>query len=100
MRSNIISLKEYREEKIKKLDKQKLYYMDKADLLDELIQYCEAIKKDPYDIQLALWGEDLMEVISERALTKELFDLVDSYQKNGAHKIFQLEQQIDQSKSS
>ena len=64
--------------------------MEKVDLLDELIKFYEAIKKDPCNIELVLWGEDLMEVISERALTKELHELAEDIQNKGPHQIFNL----------
>jgi hypothetical protein len=82
MTSNIYNLSQYREAKERENTKSQLYYIEKVDLLDELIRYYEAIKKDPCNIELALWGEDLMEVISDRALTRELSNLVDEHQQN------------------
>lgn len=89
--NKIVSLCEYRDLKNQMLTKDKLFYMEKAELLDELIQYYEAIKKDPCNIELALFGEDLMDVISQRALTRELYELAEDYQEKGPHKVFNLE---------
>ena len=90
MNSKIVDLKNYKEEKLKNLTRQKLYLIEKVELLDELIKFYEAIKKDPCNIELVLWGEDLMEVISQRALTKELHELAENIQSKGPHQIFNL----------
>lgn len=73
------------------LPKQKLFYLSKAELLEQLIDYYEAVKKDPFSLSIALWGEDLMEVISMRALTKELTDLAETHRTKGPKAAFDLE---------
>ena len=83
MGANVVSLGEYRLSKRQKLTKEMLYYMNKIQLLEELIKYYEEVKTDPYDIDLALWGEDLMDVISQRRLSKELHDLLEQYDAEG-----------------
>ncbi len=91
MNSKVIDLENYKEEKLRKKIRQRLYLMEKVELLDELIKFYEGIKKDPCNIELVLWGEDLMEVVSERALTKELHELAENIQSKGPHQIFNLE---------
>jgi hypothetical protein len=83
MGANVISLGEYRLAKRAKLSKDMLYYMSKVQLLEELIRYYEEVKADPYNIDIALWGEDLMEVISQRRLSKELNDLLEENNAEG-----------------
>lgn len=83
MGAKVVSLSEYRLSKRQSLTKEMLYYMNKIQLLEELIRYYEEVKADPYDIDLALWGEDLMDVISQRRLSKELHDLLDQYEAEG-----------------
>lgn len=73
------------------MSKQKLFYLTKAELLEQLIDYYEAVKKDPFSLSIALWGEDLMDVISERALTRELQDLAEQHKVNGPAAVFKLE---------
>ena len=90
MSSKVVNLQNYKEEQVKNKARERLYFMEKVELLDELIKFYEAIKKDPCNIELVLWGEDLMEVISKRALTKELHELAEDIQNKGPHQIFNL----------
>lgn len=91
MSAKIISLKEYKQKKNMLMPKQKLLYLSKAELLQQLIDYYEAVKADPFSLSIALWGEDLMDVISMRALTKELTDLAENHKNNGPAAAFDLE---------
>ena len=84
-------MQDYKIKKNMLLPKQKLLYLSKAELLAQLIDYYEAVKKDPFSLSIALWGEDLMEVISMRALTRELSDLADEHMKNGAAAAFKFD---------
>ncbi|HBQ21219.1 MAG: hypothetical protein A2Z91_00280 [Deltaproteobacteria bacterium GWA2_38_16] len=83
-------MNEYKKNKYMKMPKQKLFLLSKTELLEQLIEYYEAVKKDPFSLSIALWGEDLMDVISMRALTKELQDLADTHKKGGAVAAFNL----------
>ncbi len=94
MDAKVISLKEYRMNKNMMMPKQKLLYLSKAELLEQLIDYYEAVKKDPFSLSIALWGEDLMDVISMRALTRELSDLAENHKRKGPSAVFQLDQKI------
>ena len=91
MSANVISLKEYRLQKNLLTTKHKLMHMSKTELLDQMIQYYEAVRKDPFSLSIALWGEDLMEIISMRALTRELTELAERHQQKGALAVFQLD---------
>lgn len=73
------------------MPKQRLFYLSKAELLQQLIDYYEAVKKDPFSLSIALWGEDLMDVISMRALTRELTDLAENHKQKGPSAVFQLD---------
>lgn len=91
-KGDVISLKEYKIKKNIMMPKEKLFYLSKADLLSQLIDYYEAVKKDPFSIDIALWGEDLMDVISMRALTRELTELAERHQEQGPMAVFKLDQ--------
>ena len=91
MPATIISLGEYKKNKFMIMPKQKLFYLSKAELLEQLVSYYEAVKQDPFSLSIALWGEDLMEIISMRALTKELQDLADQHKKEGPMAAFKLD---------
>lgn len=91
MEAKIFSLKDHKLKKNILLTKQKLMYLSKAELLTQLIEYYEAVKKDPFSLSIALWGEDLMDVISMKALTRELTDLAENHKKNGASSVFKME---------
>ena len=91
MSAKVISLKDYRLQKNLLTPKHKLMHMSKAELLDQLIQYYEAVRKDPFSLSIALWGEDLMEIISMRALTRELSELAERHQQKGPSAVFQLD---------
>ncbi|HLB59755.1 MAG TPA: hypothetical protein VJL87_06715 [Bdellovibrionota bacterium] len=81
MSANVVSLAEFRKKKRERLTKEHLFYMSKVQLLQELIRYYEEIKADPFNIELALWGEDLMDVISMRTLSRELHELLDEHEE-------------------
>lgn len=83
MGAKVFSLSEYRLTKRQRLTKEMLYFMSKIQLLEELIKYYEEVKINPFDIDLALWGEDLMDVISQRKLSRELHDLLEQYDAEG-----------------
>ena len=83
MAAEVIAISDYKQKKSMSLSKHKLYQLSKAELLDHLIQYYEAVKKDPFSLSIALWGEDLMDVISQRALTRELSALAEDHKKRG-----------------
>ena len=87
----VVSLGEYKKSKFMLMPKQKLFYLSKAELLEQLVSYYEAVKKDPFSLSIALWGEDLMEVISLKALTKELQDLADQHKKEGPRAVFKMD---------
>lgn len=90
-KNNVISLKEYKIHKNIMMPKEKLFYLSKTELLSQLIDYYEAVKKDPFSIEIALWGEDLMDVISMRALTRELTELAERHQEEGPLAVFKIE---------
>ncbi|MBI2646571.1 MAG: hypothetical protein HYW85_06055 [Deltaproteobacteria bacterium] len=91
MSSNVVSLGEYKKNKFMLMPKQKLFYLSKTELLEQLVSYYEAVKKDPFSLSIALWGEDLMEIISMKALTKELQDLADQHKKEGPRAAFKMD---------
>lgn len=89
--ANIISLDNYRRRIQKWPARNKLLTMTKTALLEQLLSFYEDVKKDPFDINTALYGEDLMEVIAQRCLTRELHDLAETYLEKGPHAAFKLE---------
>ena len=91
MGAKIISMESYKLQKNLGTPKTKLLHLSKAELLQQLIDYYEAVRKDPFSLPIALWGEDLMEVISMRALTRELSDLAETHQHHGPSAVFKLE---------
>lgn len=89
--SNVVHLADYKKKKAMNMTKHQLYQLSKAELLDQLIQYYETVKKDPFSLSIALWGEDLMDVISARALTRELSDLAEQHRLQGPTRVFKLD---------
>ena len=60
----------------KKSNFKKIFHsMQKAELLQELIQYNDRYMKDPSDIDLTIRTQVLMEVLEERAELNELREL-------------------------
>ena len=91
MQGKLISMQTYLRERRLKMTREKLYSLSKEKLLQELLRYYEDIKRDPFDIESALWGEELMEVISQRALTKDLHELAEKHQTMGPLAAFNLD---------
>ena len=91
MGEKVISMQAYLRKRRKCLTREKLYALPKEKLLQELIRYYEDITQDPFDIETVLWGEDLMEVIAEKALTKELHTLAERYLSTGLQSFFELQ---------
>ncbi|MFC2075308.1 hypothetical protein ACFLRA_03450 [Bdellovibrionota bacterium] len=87
MSAKVISLSDFRKRKNEQISKEQLFYMDKFKLLDQLVRYYDEIKTNPFDIELALWGEDLMDVISTRCLSRELHDMMDEYEAGSKLKV-------------
>lgn len=91
MSSNVISLQDYKQKKYMKMTRQNLFQLPKHELLQQLIDYYEAVKKDPFSLAIAMWGEDLMDAISARALTKELHDLAENHKEKGPAAVFKMD---------
>lgn len=91
MSQKVVSLIDYKKQKYLLMPKQKLFYLPKEELLEQLISYYEAVKKDPFSVPVALWGEDLMDVISTRALTRELQDLAETHKTQGYEATFKFD---------
>lgn len=80
----IINIKTYRvfreraKEQKEYLDS--LLKMAKPDLLQELLTYHETYRKDPYNIEVTIRGQMLIEVLEKRADLKELQELLEELQ--------------------
>ncbi len=91
MSAIVISLQDYKQKKYMKMTRQQMYGLPKEILLQQLIDYYEAVKKDPFSLSIAMWGEDLMDVISSRALTRELHDLAETHKEKGPAAVFKMD---------
>lgn len=82
--------KEILDRKSEETYRTKLLYMEKAALLNELLRYYDDVKNDPFDIDVALRGEDIFDVMSIRCLTKEMSDLIEEMQSKSNFEMFGL----------
>ena|SRR5690348_12319181 len=80
----VINLKTYRV--LKERQKQELLYrhqllgMDKAHLLQELLNYHESYLRDPHDVNVTIRGQHLMDVLEARAELRDLQELSREFQ--------------------
>jgi hypothetical protein len=89
----VINIKTY--QVLKRHQNQELRYkhslmkMDKVALLQELLHYHEAYQHDPFDINVTIRGQMLMEILEERAELSELQELSREFQEKLKVRLYQ-----------
>ena len=94
----IINIKTYRVLKERKAQeqtyRQRLLTMDKAQLLQELLNYHDSYQKDPHNINVTLRGQHLMEILEQRAELNELQELSKDFQAKLKTRLYQQLQRL------
>lgn len=68
--------------------------MDKAQLLQELLNYHDRYQRDPHDVNVTIRAQHLMEVLEERAELKELQDLSREFQNKLKMRLYEQMQSL------
>ena len=96
--SNVIPfavLKNLQERKKQENDyRESLKQMQKFELLENLLEYDDQMKKNPDNVKATIRAQMIMEALEERAELRELKDLAHDYKKKLATKLYQQVQSI------
>lgn len=96
----VVNIKTY--QVLKSRQKQEMVYryslqkMNKAELLQELLNYHESYQRDPHDINVTLRGQHLMEILEARAELTDLKDLSREFQDKLQVRLYKQMQKISE----